>query len=100
MRSTGNARTHLTAVIPQSYHRDMKVAISIPDPIFRKAEGLAASLRKSRSQLYSEALAGYVNTHEAAGITERLNAVYAQQDAVLDPALDAAQRAALADEAW
>lgn len=78
----------------------MKVAISVPDPIFRKAEGLAASLRKSRSELYSEALAGFVSTHEAAGITERLDAVYAQQDTVLDPAFDAAQLAALADETW
>lgn len=38
----------------------MKVAISLPDPVFRDAETLARRLRKSRSKLYAEAIADYV----------------------------------------
>lgn len=33
----------------------MKVSIPLSDPVFRSAETLAASLRKSRSQLYADA---------------------------------------------
>ncbi|MER3547325.1 MAG: hypothetical protein C4338_06845 [Rhodanobacteraceae bacterium] len=76
----------------------MKVAISVPDPSFGKAETLAASLRKSRSELYAEA--GFVRTHEGRDVTQRLNAVYDRQAATLDPALTAAQFAVLYDEAW
>ena len=53
----------------------MKVAISLPDPVFRAAEILASNLRKSRSQLYAEALASYVSVHSAHNVTQRLNEV-------------------------
>lgn len=64
----------------------MKVAISLPDPVFRAAETLAANLRKSRSQLYAEALASYVGAHSAHDVTKRLNEVYAKESSRLDPA--------------
>ncbi len=63
----------------------MKVAISLPDPVFRAAEILAANLRKSRSQLYAEALASYVGAHSAHDVTKRLNEVYAKEPSHLDP---------------
>ncbi len=78
----------------------MKVAISLPDPIFREAELLAAALNKSRSQLYAEALTGFVRTHGAHNITERINAACARQSTALDPALASAQFKALSREAW
>ena len=78
----------------------MKVAISVPDPIFRRAEVLASALKKSRSQLYAEALKGYVDAHSANDVTERLNAVYARQPSELDPALSSAQFNALNRETW
>ncbi len=78
----------------------MKVAISVPDPIFREAESLAAALRKSRSELYAEALAGFVRKHAAHDITRRLNAVHDRQGGELDPALAAAQFESLPDETW
>ena len=53
----------------------MKVAISLPDPVFRAAETLARRLRKSRSQLYAEAIAEYVGAHGAKALTARLNSV-------------------------
>jgi predicted transcriptional regulator len=78
----------------------MKVAISLPDPVFHAAEQLAASLHKPRSQLYAEALAEYIGAHGARDITARLDRVYAAQASELDPALAAAQVAALGDETW
>ncbi|MEO6966944.1 MAG: hypothetical protein ABI132_00580 [Rhodanobacteraceae bacterium] len=78
----------------------MKVAISVPDPVFREAEALASILNKSRSQLYAEALAGFVHKHSAHNVTQRLNAVYERQSSGLDPAFAAAQANALADETW
>lgn len=78
----------------------MKVAISVPDPIFQAAESLAASLKKSRSQLYAEAIANYVGSHPARNVTERLNAVYASQPSTLDDAWLHAQARSLKRETW
>lgn len=58
----------------------MKVAISIPDDIFKQAEQLAVELHCSRSQLYSRAVREYVARHSSDGITEALNAVYDDDD--------------------
>ena len=54
----------------------MKTAVSIPDPVFQKAEGLARRLKKSRSQLYSEALLEYVSRHDPAAVTAALDSLY------------------------
>jgi metal-responsive CopG/Arc/MetJ family transcriptional regulator len=78
----------------------MKVAISLPDPVFAAAERLASHMGKSRSQLYAEAVARYVEVNQASVVTEQLNAVYASQPAQLDPALQAAQFQVLSREAW
>jgi len=51
----------------------MKTAISIPDRVFREADRLARRLKKSRSQLYQEAVAEYVARHEPEAVTEALN---------------------------
>lgn len=78
----------------------MKVAISVPDTIFHEAEMLASALNKSRSQLYAEALAGFVRTHSAHNITQRINAVCARESTTLDPAFAAAQFKVLGRETW
>jgi metal-responsive CopG/Arc/MetJ family transcriptional regulator len=78
----------------------MKVAISLPDPIFSAAEVFARRLRVSRSQLYAQAIEEYLDKRHDASITERLNAVYAQEQAMVDPALAAAQLEAIGHEAW
>jgi metal-responsive CopG/Arc/MetJ family transcriptional regulator len=78
----------------------MKVAISLPDPVFRAAEALARKLKKSRSQLYAEAIAEYVGARGAAALTDRLNAVYRQEASDVDPALKHAQLERLSREAW
>ena len=56
----------------------MKTAISVPDRVFRSAEDLAARLRVSRSQLYSNALAEFIEKHKNDLTTSRLNEVYAK----------------------
>ena len=54
----------------------MKTAISIPDPVFEAAEQLAARIGMSRSELYATAVAEFMARHRAAGVRERLDAVY------------------------
>ena len=78
----------------------MKVAISLPDPVFRSAETLAKRLKKSRSELYAEAIAEYVGARGAKAVTAKLNAVYANESSELDPALRYAQLESLSREAW
>ena len=78
----------------------MKVAISVPDPIFDAADRLARELKKSRSQLYAEAVAEYVGSHGANAVREQLDAVYATQSSKLDEVLQRIQIASLKDEAW
>jgi metal-responsive CopG/Arc/MetJ family transcriptional regulator len=51
----------------------MKTAISIPDDIYKKADRLALLLSKSRSQLYSEAVAEYVLRHDPDAVVESVN---------------------------
>ena len=78
----------------------MKVAISLPDPVFSAAEKLASRLRVSRSQLYAQAIEEFLDKREGRRVTEQLNAVYAAQAAAVDPALAAAQLEAIDNEAW
>lgn len=78
----------------------MKVAISLPDPVFSAAEKLAQRLRVSRSQLYAQALEEYLAKRQDVLVTERLNAVHAMAQEPLDPALAAAQLKAIGREAW
>ena len=51
----------------------MKVAVSIPDPVFYRAEQLAKRLGTSRSQLYARALDAFVDQNDPDRITERIN---------------------------
>ncbi len=55
----------------------MKTAIFIPDDLFAEAERLAKTLKKSRSQLYSQAIGEYVARHAPDQVTEALNEVCA-----------------------
>jgi len=78
----------------------MKVAVSIPDSIFKSAEALAKKLKKPRSQLYAEALASYVGAHDPKAITENLNEVYSKIPSKVDPAFMRAQVEAMPDDRW
>ncbi|MCU0755167.1 MAG: hypothetical protein MUE46_08600 [Xanthomonadales bacterium] len=78
----------------------MKVAISVPDPVFDAAERLAQDLGVSRSQLYAQALAEFLEARSSAAITARLNEVHGRESAQVEPELMAAQLQMLPHEAW
>lgn len=73
----------------------MKIAVSIPDPVFEAAEQLAHRLGMSRSELYVAAIKQYVSVHRPETIAEQLNAVYADTGSGLDPMLMELQRRTL-----
>ena len=51
----------------------MKVAVSIPDPVFADAEALAARMKTSRSNLYARALDEFVGKHAPDALTQAMN---------------------------
>ena len=65
---------HIANPTPIFHTKRMKVTVSIPVPIFAKAEALAKRLKLSRSRLYARAVAGYVERHTDDEITELANA--------------------------
>lgn len=71
-------RRRLTCGITTVILQGMKTAISVPDRVFRSAEDLAARLRVSRSELYSNALAEFIKKHQNDLTTARLNEVYSK----------------------
>ena len=78
----------------------MKTAISIPDPVFRSAERLAARLGVSRSELYCRALRDLLARHDEAAITAQLDHVYGSpgENSGLDPRLAAMQALTIRDK--
>jgi metal-responsive CopG/Arc/MetJ family transcriptional regulator len=58
----------------------MNTAISIPDDIFQVAERLARRTKKSRSQLFSDAVREYVARHASDDITDAMDRVCAEVD--------------------
>jgi metal-responsive CopG/Arc/MetJ family transcriptional regulator len=78
----------------------MKTAVSIPDEVFKGAEKLARKARKSRSQLYSEALKEYISRHDSDEITEAMNRVCDEVGTTNDPFVAAAARRTLLRVDW
>ncbi len=78
----------------------MKTAISLPESVFREAERFARRLKKSRSQLYVEAITEYLARHAPNSITEAMNNVcdrLSEQDTEF---VTTAARKTLARESW
>lgn len=63
----------------------MKAAISIPDDIFLEADKLARRLKRSRSDLYSQAIREYLCRHSSDQITETINHVLDEVGVAVDP---------------
>lgn len=78
----------------------MKTAISLPDEVFEAAEELAGELGMSRSQLYAQAVAEYVAQRRDDQVTAKLNEVYGEGPAQIDPVLAELQRRTLEPEEW
>ena len=83
-----------------SYTRGMKTAISLPDAVFHAAERQAKRAQKSRSQLYAEALAEYLDRHAPDEVTEAMNQVVDQLSDAPDPFVRAAAQSVLARVEW
>ncbi len=82
------------------YTAAMKTAISIPDTVYHQAEKTARQLKMTRSELYTKAVASFLERQQAEDITEKLNEVYARESSALAPEFAAAQAALLASEEW
>jgi len=78
----------------------MKTAISIPDKLYAEAERLSRRHKKSRSQLYAEAVAEYLRRHDPEAVTEAMNKVCGAIDPRPDPAVSAAATRVLKQVEW
>jgi metal-responsive CopG/Arc/MetJ family transcriptional regulator len=78
----------------------MKTAVSIPDDVFKGAERLARRTKKSRSQLYSDAVKEYVLRHSPDEVTEAMNRVCEVLKSTKDEFVSAAARRTLERSEW
>lgn len=78
----------------------MNVAVSIPDELFDRADAVARSLGKSRSQLYQEALAEYLLRREDGAVTGAMDETLAGLESLSDPWLREASRQLLERSEW
>ena len=78
----------------------MKTAISIPDKIYTEAERLSRRLKKSRSQVYTEAVTEYIARHDPEAVTDAMNRVCDTMETRPDPAISAAARRTLEGVEW
>ena len=78
----------------------MKTAVSIPDAVFVEAERLAKRMKRSRSEIFSRALAEYVARHTPDRVTEAMNRTLAELDEPIDPFTLAAGARLLGRTEW
>jgi metal-responsive CopG/Arc/MetJ family transcriptional regulator len=78
----------------------MKIAISIPGPLFQTAERLAKRMGIPRSRLYLRAIERYVAEADVRDVTELLNKVYEHESSEGDPVLEALQELSIPREEW
>jgi len=78
----------------------MKTAVSLPDEVFERAERLARRLGKSRSELYRDALARYLASHDDDEVTAAMDRVVAAVGSGVDEFQREAARAVLGRERW
>lgn len=93
-------RMRFATALTHGYTSGMKTAISIPDKIFADAERLSRRLKKSRSQVYTEAVTEYIARHDPEAVTEAMNRVCEAVDTYPDPAISAAARRTLEGVEW
>lgn len=78
----------------------MKTAISVPDPIFDEAECMARRMKRSRSELYSAALADYLARHNPDQVTEAMNRTLSALGNDVDQFVATASRRTLERDEW
>jgi metal-responsive CopG/Arc/MetJ family transcriptional regulator len=78
----------------------MKTAISIPDDVFEEAERLARRTKKSRSQLFADAVREYIARHSPDAVTEGMNRALEELGAAGDPFIATAAQRMLERTEW
>ncbi|HEV8322893.1 MAG TPA: ribbon-helix-helix domain-containing protein [Myxococcota bacterium] len=63
------------STVARGHTKGRKTAVSIPDDVFEQAERLARRAKKSRSQLFSDALREYVARHAPDEVTSAMDRV-------------------------
>jgi metal-responsive CopG/Arc/MetJ family transcriptional regulator len=58
----------------------MKTAISIPDDLFKTVEEIAEELHLSRSQVFADAVRGYIEKQRNKQILDAINKAYASPE--------------------
>ena len=58
----------------------MKVAVSVPEALFREADREAKRRKWPRSRLYAAALQAFLRRQEADRVREKLNEIYGTED--------------------
>ena len=96
----GDFKTDLDSSRDQGYTAGMKTAISLPKDVFDKAERLAKRARKSRSQLYCEAIREYIARHSPDEITEALDLMIEENGQPQDGFVKLASARTLARVDW
>jgi metal-responsive CopG/Arc/MetJ family transcriptional regulator len=92
--STGKAQ------IVSGYTNSMKVAVSIPDEVFQRAESWARRARQSRSEVYSRALREYVSRHAPDDVTDAMDRFCEAVGDQHEPFVAAASRRTLKRSEW
>jgi metal-responsive CopG/Arc/MetJ family transcriptional regulator len=78
----------------------MKIAVSVPDPIFEEGEQLARRMKRSRSEVYTRALAEYVARHAPDRVTEAMDRALAEIGEPAEQFVRAASRRVLKRSDW
>jgi metal-responsive CopG/Arc/MetJ family transcriptional regulator len=78
----------------------MKTAVSIPDDVFDKVERLARRAGRSRSEVFSAALAEYIARHAPDEVTEAMDRVCAELGDQEHAFVRAAARHVLENTEW
>jgi metal-responsive CopG/Arc/MetJ family transcriptional regulator len=78
----------------------MKIAVSVPDDVFERAERLARTAGRSRSEVYSSALREYVARHAPDEVTDALDRAIADVGDKTDPFVSAAAQRLLETTEW
>lgn len=82
------------------YTPGMKIAVSVPDDVFDKAEQLARRMRRSRSEVYSRALSEYVARHVPDRVTEAMDRALVEIGESAGPFVRVASRRVLKRSDW
>ena len=87
-------------IVHFGYTLGMKTAISIADEVFHKAERYARRNKKSRSEIYSAAMAEYLARHDVDAVTEAMNKALEEVGEQVDEFVNAASRRMLKRTQW